>query len=62
VSVENIAILQDILNFVPYWDESIADPVLWKEIRMLLLKYKPFLEFSREEYRKKLGQYVDLQS
>jgi hypothetical protein len=62
VSLESITIVSDIVNFVPYWDESIADPVLWAETRTLIQKYKPFLELRRETLRSSLGQFVDLQS
>jgi hypothetical protein len=62
VSIESITIIADIVNFVPYWNESIADPILWSETRMTIQKYRPFLELNRDSLRKTLAQFVDLQS
>lgn len=62
VSIESLVIISDIVYFVPYWNESIADPVLWSETRKLILKYKPFLELRRDSLRSTFEQYVDLQS
>lgn len=62
VSLESITIISDIVNFVPYWNESIADPILWSETRMTIQKYRPFLELNRDSLKKTLGQFVELQS
>jgi hypothetical protein len=62
VSLESITIISDIVNFVPYWTETIADPVLWAETRATIQKYRPFLEFNRDTFRTTLGKFVDLQS
>lgn len=61
-SLESLIIVSDIVNFVPYWDESIADPVLWADTRTTIQKYKPFLVLNREAFTKTLNQFVDLQS
>jgi hypothetical protein len=62
VSLESLTILQGIINFIPYWNESIVDPVLWADVRTLITKYSPFLEWNRSDFTKKLGEYVDLTS
>jgi hypothetical protein len=62
VSLESITILQGILNFVPYWNDAIVDPILWVDTRNLITKYSPFMDYDRAAFKQKLGEIVDLMS
>lgn len=60
VSIETILIIDDIVNFFPYWDKSIEDNVLWPSVKMKMLKYKPFLSFDSGKCKKILEDHFDL--
>ena len=60
VSIETILIIDDIVNFFPYWDKTIEDNVLWPSVRMKMLKYKPFLLFDSGKCKKILEDHFEL--
>lgn len=57
VSLETLIILDDIVNFFPYWNKGIDDPVLWPATYKLAMKYKPFFEFNKEKCKKVLKNH-----
>lgn len=52
VSIETMLILNELVNFFPYWNKHIEDQVLWPELCMKLMKYKPFINFDRTKCKK----------
>ena len=51
VSLETLVILNDLVNFLPYWEKNIADTVLWPRINRIVRKYSPFLQYDRHKMK-----------
>jgi hypothetical protein len=47
--MDSFCAMQKALNFFPYWDSSIEEPVIWPEWRTKALMYMPFLEIDMEK-------------
>lgn len=60
VSIETLIIMNDLVNFFPYWDKNIQDNVLWPDIRMKAIKYKPFIKYDADKCKKVLNDHFDL--
>lgn len=60
VGIETMVILNDLVNFFPYWDRTIEDKVLWPDVRMKILKYKPFVQYDAEKCKKVLNDHFEL--
>jgi hypothetical protein len=61
ISPETLVILNDILNFFPYWDEKISDEHIWPKIKTRLLKYKPFMVYNKNNMKKQVKNVLDAQ-
>lgn len=59
VSIETILILNELVNFFPYWNKHIDDNVLWPSLCMKLMKYKPFITFDRDKCKKIMKDHFD---
>lgn len=46
-NLESLCIVQDILNFFPYWDEAIEEPYIWPSLRFKATAYLPFLDYDK---------------
>ena len=51
ISIETLAILNNLLNFFPIWDKKISDPVLWPNVRDRCLKYSPFIKYDKTKVK-----------
>ena len=51
VSIETIVILNNLLTFIPYWDNIIVENVIWPTIRMRLIKYSSFVSFDKAKFK-----------
>ena len=55
LSLETVCIMTDLTNCIPYWKKQLHDEFLWVDrLHLRLVKYKPFITFDRDEYRRKL--------
>jgi len=52
ISIETLVILDDVLNFFPYWEKKIRDKILWTDINKRVKKYRPFLSYDKAKMRK----------
>ena len=52
ICIETLIILDDALNFFPYWEKKINDKILWTDINNRVNKYRPFLEYDKMKTRK----------
>jgi len=52
ISIETLIILDDVLNFFPYWEKKIRDKILWTDINKRVKKYRPFLSYDKAKMRK----------
>lgn len=60
VSLETVCILQALYNFIPYWDDTIQDPIIWPENRNRIVKMLPFLEFDKAKMKEIAETNIDL--
>lgn len=58
VSLETVTMISSLFNFIPYWDKNIDEPVLWAEKKLLITKYKPFLEFDKVRVQEAFGEII----
>ena len=59
VSLETVCVMQSVLNFIPYWDEAIHDPIIWPENRLKIVKMMPFLDFDKEKMKEVIASKID---
>ena len=59
ISIETLAILDDILKFIHKSDKTVHDPI-YKEVSKLCKKYQPFLNYDKAKARQVLKQQVSL--
>lgn len=52
VSVDTLAITNQVMAFLPNWDKALANDAVWKTMRLSLIKYRGFVEFDEAEYRR----------
>ena len=51
VCVETVIILNDLAEFVPYWNKTIEEKIIWPDISTRIYKYQPFIKYDKEKYR-----------
>jgi hypothetical protein len=51
ISIETLIILNDMLDFVPYWNKKITEQVVWPKIRLLCEKYRPFVKYDKKKVK-----------
>tara|TARA_S200002703_G_scaffold144082_2_gene137508 strand:- start:276 stop:875 length:600 start_codon:yes stop_codon:yes gene_type:complete len=51
VSLESMVILNNLVNYIPHFDENISDPIVWPEIKKKVVKYEPFLSIDKSKYK-----------
>jgi hypothetical protein len=59
VSIETVLILNELVNFFPYWNKHIDDNVLWPSLYMKIMKYKPFVSFDSQKCKKILKDHFE---
>ena len=52
VSLESMVILQKSINYLPYFSQKISDPIVWPEIKKMIIKYEPFLTLDQTKYKR----------
>lgn len=52
ISPETMVIMNDILKYIPRWNKSIDDDVIWPKVRDKILYYRPFMSFEIDRYKK----------
>ena len=51
ISIETLIILIDLVRCFSHWEKQMADDVLWKDLSLKLVKYKPFLQYERLKFK-----------
>lgn len=52
ICLETFCILADLVNAIPYWDNKLEYDPVWEEIGLKVRKYKPFINYDKEKYKK----------
>ena len=55
INLETLVIMNKILNFVPYFDNKLKDPV-WETVSLKIKKYTPFLNINVHSCQKMLKE------
>jgi len=50
VSLETLVIMDDLSNFIPKWNKTITDDIVWPSIRRKCIKYKPFIQYDKKNF------------
>lgn len=59
ISIETLAILNNMLSFFDLWDKKIEDPVIWPSIRDRALNYQPFINYDKNKLKKVVKQLMN---
>lgn len=59
VSLETLCILNYILNFMPMWENKIADTIRWPEINLKLKKFSCFFTVDVVKYKNILKKIIN---
>jgi hypothetical protein len=51
ICLETLVIADDLIGFYPYWDKKLADDPIWKSIRLVIPKYRPFLQYDKAKFK-----------
>lgn len=54
ISIETVCILDGILEFTSVWEDSIDEKIVYPSIHNKINKYKSFVHFDKEKYKKEL--------
>ena len=60
VSPETFIIMDQILDFIPYFDMELDDDIMWPETRNLLNKYSRLLSVDKKKYREIMKNVLDI--
>jgi len=52
VSIETVCIVCDVSNCFGHWNKQLKGDMLWEGMKLKIIKYKPFLVYDRDAYRK----------
>lgn len=58
VSLETAVIIIDVTRILSYLDKELCDHVMWPDIRLRLVKYKPWLEYDRNKFKDLLKKEI----
>lgn len=58
ITVETLAILNDIMNFFPMWNRKIDDDIIWPNWRLKVEKYTPFIHYDKVKFKNILKEVV----
>jgi hypothetical protein len=59
VTIETMAILNDILNFFPMWTRKINDDIIWPEWKRKIEKYIPFIIYDKSKFKNIIKEAVN---
>lgn len=51
ISIETLIVMNEVLEFLPYWTKNIRDTVIWPDVKRLMEKYRPFLTIEKSEMK-----------
>lgn len=62
ISLETLIILNSLTNCFALWSRKLNDPVLWDNLKKLVVKYEPFFDYEPQKFKKLLADKVSEQS
>lgn len=61
ISIETLTILNDLLDFFPYWDKRISDDIIWPKTRDKCLSYAEFIKYDKRKMKRIVKDILDVQ-
>jgi hypothetical protein len=61
VSLETLLIINSCRKFIPFWSERLKNDIIYKKKLLLFRKYREFMSFDRESYKKILDDILPIQ-
>lgn len=52
VSIETLTILNEFVPFISIWDDKLKHDPVWSSVRIPLMKYKSFVNFDKDKFKK----------
>ena len=52
INIETVVILNSLCKFFKYWSRSIEDEIVWPSFKFKCVKYKPFVQFDQDKFKK----------
>jgi hypothetical protein len=59
ICLETLVIINSIVNYYPHWELALDGDIVWKTMRLKIPKYRPFLNFDQEKFKKLLKVRFD---
>lgn len=60
INLETTVILNSFLGFVNVWDKKLGEDIIWKNFKLKLLKYSPFVRFDETKFKSILKEEIKL--
>ena len=51
ISLETLVACNEVLNFIPKWNNEIQDQIIWPDISKKIMKYRPFLTLNKQDIK-----------
>jgi len=61
INIETFIILDDILNFIPRFNEELQDTIVWLDYFKMCMKYKPFFNHNLNNSKDTLKKVLEIQ-
>lgn len=58
IAIESVIIMNDMLKFVPMWEQKITDDIIWPEYLNKIKKYTPFVLYQKEKCKQILKEKI----
>jgi hypothetical protein len=58
ISIETLAIMNDLMNFFPMWNKKISDTVIWPIWKRKVEKYTPFIVYDKNKMKNILKENI----
>ena len=58
ISIETVIIMNDMLKFLPMWENKIDDDLIWPEYLKKIKKYTPFVLYQQEKCKQLLKEKI----
>jgi hypothetical protein len=51
ISIETLLILNDLTGFFSHWNKHLKDDIIWKDVHLVCVKYRPFLNYDKAKMK-----------
>jgi hypothetical protein len=58
IMIETVAILNDLMGFLPMWERKIQDDIIWPNWKLKIEKYTPFIHYDKPKLKSILKENI----